>query len=257
MEEKKRKSSRSFELEKGGKRSFDLNKTSARKFDLAKESDDVSLEELKKELLADGKIDAEEVNKLREVLYADGKIDQEEADFLFELNDAVSDQANDSSWKAFFVEAITDYLLNDEKSPGVIDEEEGKWLEEKINNDGKLDTVERALVASLRRKSKSMPQSLNTILSQVASRFKLEKDEVPAAEAAAAAKALAEAKAEADKSANKKEDNETDLAQLKKEVLADGIIDKEEHHEKDPVSRPRAVHDRCTVRRRPDGRLRR
>ena len=66
MEEKKRKSSRSFELEKGGKRSFDLNKTSARKFDLAKESDDVSLEDLKKDLLADGKIDAEEVNKLRE-----------------------------------------------------------------------------------------------------------------------------------------------------------------------------------------------
>jgi uncharacterized tellurite resistance protein B-like protein len=228
MEEIKRKSSRSFELEKGGKRSFDLNKSSARKFDLAKESDDVSLEELKKELLADGKIDAEEVNKLREVLYADGKIDQEEADFLFELNDAVSDQANDPSWKAFFVEAITDYLLNDEKSPGVIDEEEGKWLEEKINNDGKLDTVERALVASLRRKSKSMPQSLNAIMSQVAIRFKLEKDEVPVEEAAAAAKALAEAKAEAEKSANKKEDNETDLAQLKKEVLADGKIDKEE-----------------------------
>ena len=228
MEEKKRKSSRSFELEKGGKRSFDLNKTSARKFDLAKESDEVSLEELKKELLTDGKIDAEEVAKLREVLYADGKIDQEEADFLFELNDAVSGKPNDSSWNQFFVEAISDYLLNDEKSPGVIDEEEGRWLEEKINNDGKLDTVERALVASLRRKSKSMPQSLNAILSQVASRFKLEKDEVPAAEAAVAAKALSETKAKASRFDTKKEDNDTDLVLLKKGLLADGIIDKEE-----------------------------
>ena len=225
MDENKRKSSRSFELEKGGKHSFNLNKTSVRKFDLAKESDEVGLEGLKRELLADGKIDAEEVNRLREVLYADGKIDQEEADFLFELNDAVSGKQNDSSWKAFFVEAITDYLLNDEKSPGIIDEEEGKWLEEKINNDGKLDTVERALVASLRRKSKSMPQSLNAILSQVASRFNLEKDEVPATEATAAAKALAETKAEANKSAIQKEDDETDLVQLKKEVLADGKID--------------------------------
>ena len=176
MEEKKRKSSRSFELEKGGKRSFDLQKTSARKFDLEKDSDEVSLEELKKDLLADGKIDAEKVNKLREVLFADGKIDQEEADFLFEINDAVSGKPNDSSWKAFFVEAISDYLLNDEKSPGVIDEDEGKWLEAKINNDGKLDTVERALVASLRRKSKSMPKSLSTVLSQVASRFNLKKE---------------------------------------------------------------------------------
>ena len=51
-----------------------------------------TLEELKKELLADGVIDAAEVAQLKEVLYADGVIDKEEADFLFELNDAVSDK---------------------------------------------------------------------------------------------------------------------------------------------------------------------
>ena len=231
MEEKKRKSSRSFELEKGGKRSFDLQKTSARKFDLEKDSDEVSLEELKKDLLADGKIDAEEVNKLREVLFADGKIDQEEADFLFEINDAVSGRSNDSSWKAFFVEAISDYLLNDEKSPGVIDEDEGKWLEAKINNDGKLDTVERALVASLRRKSKSMPKSLSTVLSQVASRFNLKKDEVPTAEAVAAMAALAATKAKASRFSLEKENNDTaniNIEELKKEILYDGKIDREE-----------------------------
>lgn len=231
MEEKKRKSSRSFELEKDGKRSFDLQKTSARKFDLSKDSDEASLEELKKDLLADGKIDAEEVNKLRDVLFADGKIDQEEADFLFEINDAVSGKPNDSSWKAFFVEAISDYLLNDEKSPGVIDEDEGKWLEAKINNDGKLDTVERALVASLRRKSKSMPKSLSAVLSQVASRFNLKKDEVPAAEASAAMAALAATKAKASRFSLEKENNDTaiiNIDQLKKEILDDGKIDREE-----------------------------
>lgn len=164
MEEKKRKSSRSFELEKGGKRSFDLNKTSARKFDLAKESDEVSLEELKKELLADGKIDAEEVNKLHEVLYADGKIEQEEADFLFELNDAVSGKPNDSSWNQFFVETISDYLLNDEKSPGVIDDEEGKWLVEKIGADGQVDGVEKELLTNLKKKAKSMPSSVISLI---------------------------------------------------------------------------------------------
>lgn len=231
MEEKKRKSSRSFELEKGGKRSFDLQKTSARKFDLSKDSDEASLEELKKDLLAAGKIDAEEVNKLREVLFADGKIDQEEADFLFEINDAVSGKPNDSSWKAFFVEAISDYLLNDEKSPGVIDEDEGKWLEAKINNDGKLDTVERALVASLRRKSKSMPKSLGTVLAQVASRFNLKKDEVPAAEAAAAMAALAATKGKASRFSLEKENNDAviiNMEQLKKIILYDGKIDREE-----------------------------
>ena len=235
MAEKKRKSSRSFELEKGGKRFFDLQKTSARKFDLSKESDEVSLDELKKDLLADGKIDDEEVNKLRERLFADGKIDQDEADFLFEINEAVSGKSNDSSWKAFFVEAISDYLLNDEKSPGVIDEDEGKWLEAKINNDGKLDTVERALVASLRRKSKSMPKSLGAVLSRVASRFDLKKDEVPAAEAATAEAALAATKAKANRFNLGKETNDTattsdkvDLQRLKKDLLADGKIDADE-----------------------------
>ena len=193
MEEKKRKSSRSFELEKGRKRSFDLNKTSARKFDLAKESDDVSLEDLKKDILADGKIDAEEVNKLREVLYADGKIDQEEADFLFELNDAVSGKPNDSSWNQFFVEAISDYLLNDEKSPGVIDDEEGKWLVEKIGADGQVDGVEKQLLSHLKTNAKKVPAAVTALIT-----------------------------------ANAISSGHMNLQQLKKELLADGKIDAEE-----------------------------
>ena len=44
------------------------------------------LDELKKSLLADGKIGKEEVEQLRKVLYADGVIDAEEVAFLFDLN---------------------------------------------------------------------------------------------------------------------------------------------------------------------------
>jgi len=80
-----------------------------------------TLEELKKNLLADGVIDAAEVAQLKEVLYADGIIDKEEADFLFELNDAVSGKENAPEWKEFFTQAICDFLLKDEVSPGVID----------------------------------------------------------------------------------------------------------------------------------------
>jgi uncharacterized tellurite resistance protein B-like protein len=197
MEEKKRKSSRSFELEKGGKHSFDLQKTSARKFDLEKDSDEVNLEELKKDLLADGKIDAEEVNKLREVLFADGKIDQDEADFLFEINDAVSGKPNDSSWKAFFVEAISDYLLNDEKSPGVIDEEEGKWLVEKIGADGQVDGAEKQLLDHLKKNAKKMPATVTALMTG----------------------AIA---------GNATSPDKKNLQKLKKVVIADGMIDKDE-----------------------------
>ena len=164
MGENKRKSSRSFDLEKGKKHSFDLKKTSTRKFDLAKDANEVSLAELKKDLLVDGKIDAEEVDKLRKVLYADGKIDQEEADFVFELNNAVSGKENDPAWNQFFVQVVSDYLLNDEKSPGVIDEEEGKWLVEKIGADGQVDGVEKQLLNHLEKNAKKMPNSVAVLL---------------------------------------------------------------------------------------------
>lgn len=123
-----------------------------------------NLSELKKSILADGIIDEQEVNQLREVIYEDGKIDKEEADFIFELNDAVSGKANHSSWKTLFVDVITDFLLEDVNSPGIIDEDEAKWLVEKLQSDGKLDILELTLLQNLKAKAKQLPQSLTNLL---------------------------------------------------------------------------------------------
>lgn len=123
-----------------------------------------SLEQLKKELLADGIIDAAEVKELKEILYADGVIDMEEAEFLFEINDAVSGGKNDSSWEALFIEAITSYLLEDENSPGEIDKEEAEWLFEKISGDGQIDGIEKNLLLNLKSKAKSFPENLESLL---------------------------------------------------------------------------------------------
>lgn len=122
------------------------------------------LEELKRNLLADGKIDADEVELLRKELYDDGVIDKEEANLLFELNDAVSGADNDSSWQKLFVDAITSYLLEDETSPGEVDADEAAWLIAKIGNDGKIDGVEKALLLNLKDKAKPLPDSLNELL---------------------------------------------------------------------------------------------
>ena len=123
-----------------------------------------NLNELKKSILADGVIDEQEVKQLREVLYADGIIDKEEAEFLFDLNDAVSGKENHSSWQILFVEAITSFLLEDETSPGVVDDEEAKWLLAKIQGDGKLDEIEISLIKNLKAKSKQLPQSILNLL---------------------------------------------------------------------------------------------
>lgn len=123
-----------------------------------------NLNELKKSILADGVIDEQEVKQLREVLYADGVIDKEEAEFLFELNDAVSGKENHPSWATLFIEAITSFLLEDETSPGEVDEEEAKWLANKIQGDGKLDEIEAGLLKNIKAKAKKMPASLTNLL---------------------------------------------------------------------------------------------
>lgn len=123
-----------------------------------------TLQQLKQEILQDGVIDQNEVQELETVLYADGVIDKEEADFLFDLNDSVSGKANHRSWEQLFVNAITSFLLEDETSPGEIDESEANWLYEKLHGDGVIDNVEMALLKNLKAKAKVMPENLQSLL---------------------------------------------------------------------------------------------
>ena len=123
-----------------------------------------TLEELKKELLADGIIDASEVKELEKVLFADGVIDKNEADFLFELNNAVSGKANAPEWKDFFVKAITSFVLDDNQSNGEVDEDEAKYLYDQIKGDGQIDDIEKALLENIKAKSKNFPVLLTELL---------------------------------------------------------------------------------------------
>ena len=123
-----------------------------------------TLDELKKELLADGIIDAAEVKKLEEVLYEDGVIDKDEADFLFELNNAVSGKANAPEWKDFFVKAITSFVLDDEQSNGEVDDDEAKYLYDQIKGDGQIDDIEKALLENIKAKSMNFPVLLAELL---------------------------------------------------------------------------------------------
>ena len=123
-----------------------------------------NLEQLKKDLLADGIIDAEEVKTIKEVIYEDGKIDKDEADFLFELNDAVSGKENAPEWKSLFIDAIPSFMLEDEVSPNEIDDEEANYLYNQIKGDGQVDETERALLENLKAKSKNFPEILASLL---------------------------------------------------------------------------------------------
>lgn len=123
-----------------------------------------TLDQLKKELLADGVIDATEVKELESILYADGKIDVEEAEFLFDLNNAVSGKENHSSWETLFIKAISSFLLEDEDSPNEIDNKEAEWLYNKIKGDGQIDNIEKNLLLSLKNCAKNFPDNLASLL---------------------------------------------------------------------------------------------
>lgn len=123
-----------------------------------------NLDELKKNLLSDGIIDVEEVETIKHKVYEDGKIDREEANFLFELNDAVTGKDNAPEWKELFIDAITAYVLEDEMSPDVIDEDEADYLYEQINGDGQIDDTERALLENIKAKAKNFPEKLASLL---------------------------------------------------------------------------------------------
>lgn len=121
-----------------------------------------SLKELADDMIADGVIDADEVSQLRERLYDDGVIDREEADFLFQLNDGTTGNKNHPSWQAFFVEAITAHVLEDETTPGVLDDDEAKWLIRQMEADGTIDANEQALVDNIKAKATSVCDSFTT-----------------------------------------------------------------------------------------------
>lgn len=126
----------------------------------------MSLDNLKKSILEDGKIDENEVAQINEFIFKDGVIDQQEADFIFDLNSACSNADNAPSWQPLFVKAISSYLLDDENSPNAIDESEAKWLISKIGEDGQVDNNEKALLVHLKNTAQTMPTILSDYINK-------------------------------------------------------------------------------------------
>lgn len=126
---------------------------------------DFVLESLKSAVLDDGIIDDAEVEMIKAVIYGTGggageDVDRKEADFLFDLNDAVFGKDNAPAWQDLFVEAISKHVLEDETSPGVIDEDEADWLIGKIEGDGTYDTIEKALLSNIKASAKEIHTKL-------------------------------------------------------------------------------------------------
>ncbi len=114
----------------------------------------------KKQIIADGKLSDPEVEGLRQLLF-DGEMTKEKGNFLFELKDLVADDKRTQKFEELFVDVISVLLLEDDISPGEIDDDEAKWLRAKLQHKGFIDKLDQKLLENLRKKSINFPEVLN------------------------------------------------------------------------------------------------
>lgn len=127
------------------------------------------LQEVKKRITRNGRLDESDVELLRDILYSDGGINKDKCSFLFDLKDTVSKDKLNEGFRPLFISALTSLLTEDENSPGEIDDAEAKWLRAKIQSKGYMDDIDEKLLKNLRRKSINYPDILN--YKSVAARF--------------------------------------------------------------------------------------
>ncbi len=93
-----------------------------------------------RDLLSDPqRITDEDVLRFRREVFGDGIVSHTEACKLFALNDAVSDKSN--KWIEFFLEAMTDYTVNQAEPRGYVSRQNAEWLVNRIAHDGVVESA--------------------------------------------------------------------------------------------------------------------
>ncbi|HEY0627313.1 MAG TPA: hypothetical protein VGD10_11345 [Allosphingosinicella sp.] len=106
-------------------------------------------------------ISAAEVLDVRRSVWDDGGISADEAEALFELNNLVRHAAPE--WTDFFVEALTQYVVQRQDPPGYVDEAKSAWLISRIDRDGRVDTgAELELLVRVFETALNAPETLKS-----------------------------------------------------------------------------------------------
>ena len=111
------------------------------------------------EIKARGSIKDADVLKLRRSYYEDGIITAEEAEAILALNDACPIQ--DPAWADYFVETITDFIVDQAEPEGYLTKANAQWLIRHIAKDGQIGSkTELELLLHVLDKARWVPQSL-------------------------------------------------------------------------------------------------
>lgn len=120
----------------------------------------IDLRRLVEDLVANGKVESQEIERLRRELYADGRIGRPEADALVELHKRI--QRPSPGFEQFFYRAIKDYLLgNNRIGPG-----ETAWLRQMLPRDGRLSDLERKFLHQLRGEARETSPEFDALCNE-------------------------------------------------------------------------------------------
>jgi hypothetical protein len=109
--------------------------------------------------LIDGAISDDAILALRRQIWPDGVVDTDEIDAILDINEQV--RAPGKAWIAFFVEAVTEFLINTSHPRGYLSETQADWLIVRMDRDGRLDSPAKLeLLVHLLERFDSTPERM-------------------------------------------------------------------------------------------------
>jgi hypothetical protein len=111
------------------------------------------------EIIKRGSIKDIDVKSLRDAFNDDGIVGLDEAQMLFTVNRASPVQ--DPSWTPFFIEAITEFIVNQAQPEGYVTAENASWLINRCGRNGRVESrAEFDLIVNVLEKARWSPASL-------------------------------------------------------------------------------------------------
>jgi hypothetical protein len=111
------------------------------------------------QLMNSARVTQENVLELRRNVFADGIMTRGEAQMLLDIDRAAKDKCAD--WAPLLYEAVSDYIVHQERPAGYISQDNAVWLQNTLASDS-AETVTGLLVHVL-EKAKSAPESLSAM----------------------------------------------------------------------------------------------
>ncbi len=111
------------------------------------------------QLMNSARVTSENVLELRRNVFEDGVMTRGEAQMLLDIDRASKDKCAD--WAPFLYEAVSDYIVHQERPAGYISQDNAVWLQNTLANDSAETTT--GLLVHVLEKARSAPESLSAM----------------------------------------------------------------------------------------------